>query len=171
MGQIGQILAASGQLVVGYGEQLLQGVTPDNYARYAGGIPSNHPAFIMGHLALYPVRVFEHLGADAEPHRPTSAEEKLFEPGVDCRDDPDGTIYPALDVLREQFLTRYRDVVQLLADAPDDALLSENPRPGAARERFPTAASMWGFYVGGHAMMHLGQWSAWRRAQGLGPCN
>jgi hypothetical protein len=36
-------------------------------------------------------------------------------------------------------------------------------------ELFPTIGSMQAFYVGGHMTFHLGQVSAWRRMQGLGP--
>ena len=34
---------------------------------------------------------------------------------------------------------------------------------------FPTAAAMFSFFLCGHPMMHLGQWSAWRRVQGMPP--
>ena len=69
MGQIGQILAASGGLGPLYARRLLGGVTPKNYARLAkaGGMPvqSNHAGFVLGHLDMYPTKVLERLGLPA----------------------------------------------------------------------------------------------------------
>ncbi len=169
MGQIGSIIAATGGPVVSYTERLLEGVTQKNYARLAGGVETNHPAFILGHLCLYPVRVHEYLGADPAGVAAPDGYAALFEPGAACHDDPDGSRYPSLEELQSHFLSAQRSACALIQEAGDDKLLGENPREGRMRELFPTAAAMFSFFLCGHPMMHLGQWSAWRRMQGLAP--
>jgi hypothetical protein len=78
---IGNIIADSLQLSVGYAERLLQGVSAAEFARFArvGGVvvESNHPAFIYGHLSLYAPRVLWQIGhpAPAKPDLPPSASE------------------------------------------------------------------------------------------------
>lgn len=170
---LGNTIADSLGLTLGYAERLQSGLTPERFARFAapGGqvVESNHPAFIFGHLSLYAPRIVEQLGGDAAAIKPAGKFIEVFSKDAKCTDDPDGTIYPAMQEVIEAFTTGYQQAVEALR-AADDALLQQpNPLGGRMTELFPTLGSMHGFYVGGHAMMHLGQLSAWRRMEGLPP--
>ena len=171
MGQIGQILAASGGMGQLYARRLLGGVTPKNYARLAkpGGtlVQSNHAGFVLGHLGMYPAKVLERLGLSAGATACPATYADLFEAGAECRDDPEGSIYPVLEVLTRRFFDGYAAALRAVGEADDALLLSPNPAEGRSRELFPTIGAMLGFYVGGHVMSHLGQFSAWRRCLGL----
>ena len=171
MGQIGQIIASAATPTLLYAERLLVGVTPAIVARLARPgeveLKSNHPAFILGHLSLYPPKVLERLnqplGAAAYP----PAYETLFKSGVECQDDPEGTIYLPMDALTKQFFAGYRAAQTAVAAAPDELLCSPNPAEGRMLEMFPILGSMLSFYLTGHPQSHLGQLSAWRRAMGM----
>jgi hypothetical protein len=56
-----------------------------------------------------------------------------------------------------------------LRSTPNEVFDRPNPAEGRMAELFPTLGSVQTFYCGGHMMMHLGQMSAWRRMEGLGP--
>lgn len=168
---LGNVIADSLQLSLGYAERLLADVTPDRFARHAApsGTPvvSNHPAFIYGHLSLYGPRIQSQLGREvAEIPEPF---QRLFSKDATCQDDPDGTLYPPMDDVREAFFSGYRGAMDVLRTVDDDTLQQPNPMGGPMAEKFPTLGSMHNFYVGGHLMLHLGQMSAWRRMSGLGP--
>ena len=64
---LGNIIADSLQLSVGYAERLLRNVPKDDAACFARAgeriIESNHPAFIYGHLSLYAPKVLWQLAA------------------------------------------------------------------------------------------------------------
>ncbi len=159
------------RLSIAHARQLLDGVPADQFARFAapGGTPivSNHPAFIYGHLALYAPRVVEMCGGSPEPA--PEGFEALFANGVECVDDVDGTVYPQQDVITGAFFDAYDAALQAIRKAEDAVLDQPNPLGGTLVERFPTIGSMCSFMSCGHLMLHLGQMSAWRRMQGLGP--
>jgi hypothetical protein len=171
MARIGEILAAAATPGVLSARRLLSGVTPQNYARLArpGGqvVQSNHAAFVLGHLALYPAKVLARLGRPAGPTACPDAWPALFEAGAECRDDADGKLYPPLDELTGRFFAGYEAAMQAVAAADDAALLAPNPTEGRSRELFPTLGAVVAFYLAGHVMNHLGQLSAWRRCIGL----
>ncbi len=173
MSHIGPIIAASGNLSIMSAERLIAGIKPESFARLArpGGvtIQSNHPAWVFGHLALYPVRVLTALGKPADSAAFPTKYESLFKNGVECCDDADGTIYPPMSELTGFFFQAYRAAVAAIAAAADDAFVKPNPAEGRMRELFPTIGSALNFYVGGHVQNHLGQLSAWRRAMGMSP--
>ncbi len=168
---LGNIIADSLELSLSYGERLLKDVTPDKFARYAsvGGvvIEANHPAFSYGHLSLYGPRILTQLGIPG-PTVPDGFE-ALFSKDAKCVDDPNGTIYPAMDKITAAFFDGYRAAVSTFRSLPDSALQVPNPMEGPQAVRFPALGSLQNFYAGGHIMMHLGQISTWRRMMGLGP--
>lgn len=170
---LGNLIADSLQLSLGYAERLLEGVRPERFARLAapGGqiVESNHPSFVLGHLSLYAPRIIEQLGRDAAAVRPSEKFREVYSPDASCVDDPEGTIYPAMDAVTAAFFDGYRAALEALRAADDELLQQPNPLGGTMAERFPTLGSMQAFYVGGHAMIHLGQFSAWRRMEGLAP--
>lgn len=170
---IGHCIADSLQLGLGYAERLMQEITPETFARFAnvGGtaINSNHPAFVLGHLSLYPEKIVSQLGHDATAITVSQKFQEVFHQSTTCQDDPDGTIYPAMDDVTKAFFEGYQLALEKLRAADDEVFQLPNPGEGRIKELFPTVGSMHTFYVGGHLMMHLGQMSAWRRMQGLSP--
>ncbi len=172
MTNYGPMIAASAELGLGYGERLLSGIQADHFARFARigdtVIESNHPAFVFGHLSLYGCRIVEGAGLDASSVQPSDEFVKLFSHEATCVDDPDGSIYPPMDQITEAFFDSYRAAIKALHQTPDEIFLAENPNE-RMRGKFPSVGAMFGFYVGGHLMMHIGQLSAWRRAMGMGP--
>ena len=168
---IGQIIADSARLGLGYSERLLQDVQPDQFARLARlgetTIRSNHPAFIFGHLSLYACRIVRDLGENAESITPSDSYMRLFSKDATCVDDPDGTVYPPMQEVIDRFFSGYRTVIETVERAGDETFARENPNE-AMRGKFSTIGSMHAFYLGGHVSLHLGQLSAWRRAMGLG---
>lgn len=173
MSLMGDAIAAGGRLGLMYAERLLAGIEPAQFARLArpGGqvIQTNHPAFIFGHLALYPPRVLAALGRPADAIAVPAAWESLFKSGAECRDDSEGSIYPAMGLITEAFFNGYRAAIEAVSRATDEQFARPNPAEGRLRELFPTIGSAISFYLGGHVQNHLGQLSAWRRAVGLPP--
>jgi len=156
----------------GYAERLLKDVPDHMYARKPtwglGGkeIDTNHPAWVFGHLALYPPRIVQMLGGSVEP--PPAAFEPLFKNGAPCLDDPRGTVYPSMAAINAEFFRQTDAALAALAKATDKQL--EAPTPDeTARKHFPTVGEMCLFMLNNHVAMHLGQISAWRRCMGLPP--
>lgn len=171
MSRIASFVAPGAKLACMYLERLLAGVTAENHARFPspGGttIQTNHPAFILGHLSLYPARALQALGQSAETATPPASYEELFQNGVECRDDPSGHIYPPLEELKKRCFDAHAAAIAGLESAPDTAFDAPNPAEGRLREMFPTVGAAVNFYLVGHTQVHLGQFSTWRRAMGL----
>lgn len=169
---IGNVIAASARLGLGYADRMLSDVRPDQFARFATAdgqvIESNHPCFILGHLSLYPSRVVTELGKDASAIQPSETFSKVFSKDAKCVDDVDGTLYPSMDEVVAAFRSGYEKAIETVEQAVDDSFLVENPNE-AMRAKFPSMAAAHAFYLGGHIMLHMGQFSAWRRMMGLGP--
>lgn len=168
---IGPMIADSARFGLAYAERLLQNVTAEKFARLARvhgeTVQSNHPAFICGHLSLYPSRIVEYLGWDASSIAPSEAFQQKFDHNAQCLDDPDGSIYPAMDDVLERFVTSHRMAIEALENADDAVFTAPNPNE-PMRAKFATVGAMHSFYLGGHLMLHMGQLSAWRRMMGLG---
>ena len=167
---LGNVIADSLQLSVGYAERLLKGVSSERFARFAtvGGVTveSNHPAFIYGHLSLYAPKILRQIGHPAPPV-PDQFEVR-FSKEAKCVDDLDGDLYPPMDEIVAFFLEGHRMVSGALRGTPDSVFDQPNPAEGRMKELFPTIGSVQAFYCGGHMMMHLGQMSGWRRMAGFG---
>ncbi len=166
---LGNVIADSLAVSLGYGERLLMGVSDDRFARFAapGGVSvaSNHPAFIYGHLSLYATTVLRQI--DHPALTVPDYFESAFSKDATCRDDPDGDLYPRMDDVLAFFREGYRMVVGALRTVPNEVFQRPNPTEGRMAQLFPTIGSVQTFYCGGHMMMHLGQMSAWRRMEGL----
>lgn len=170
---LGNTIADALQLSLKYGERLQAEISADSFARFAapGGITvtSNHPAFAYGHLSLYAPVILEQLGQDDLAQKVPDTFQDLFSKDAQCVDDPDGSIYPPMKEVLRYFHDGYDQALTALREVDDLLLQKANPSSGRMAELFPTIGSMHAFYVGGHMMLHLGQISAWRRMQGLGP--
>ena len=173
MGEFAETLVRGGRMCIGLSEKLLTDVTPQIFARKPsfGGkvIEANHAAFHFGHLALYPSRWLELVGLDGKPAAAPANFADLFNAGKECKDDPSGTIYPAMKTITEAYFNNYKTALETLARLDDGKLREPNPREGRMREMFPTVGGMLLFYINNHTMLHLGQLSTWRRCFGLGP--
>ena len=167
----GNVIADSCRLAMSYTEKLLQGIPNEMFARFAspGGqsVASNHPAFVLGHLTLYPPRIIRAWGQERGLVDVPTSFETVFSKDATCEDDPDGVIYPHRDTIVEAYFHGYRTIIERLRELDDEILQRPNPNETMA-PRFPTLGSMHAFYCGGHLMVHLGQLSAWRRMAGLG---
>lgn len=154
-----------------YSERLLAGIPAEQFGKFADFgdrvVESNHPAFILGHLSLYPCRVVVDLGKDATAVTPSDNFVKLFNKEAKCVHDADGTIYPAMEEIVKAFRLAYERATEVLDAASDSAFQTPNSNE-AMRAKFPTTGAMHTFYMGGHFMVHMGQLSAWRRMMGLG---
>ncbi len=174
MGAFSEIIASTGMFSRGYAQLLLKDVKPEIFARkprFAGAtgttiVDTNHPAFVFGHLGLYPARVFSLTGGDPKPVEAPAGWNDLFKAGVECRDDVDGTIYPSMEQITTQFFKAHEAAANYLRTLDDAKLLAVNPNE-AMRERFPTVGALVSFLMSGHVMSHMGQISAWRRCFGL----
>ncbi|NBW96409.1 MAG: DinB family protein [Planctomycetia bacterium] len=167
---LGNVIADSLQLSLGYADRLLKGIPAARFPRFAevGGrmVESNHPAFVYGHLSLYAPKILHQIGCPSPPV-PEHFEDR-FSKDATCVDDRDLDLYPAMDDIVTFFREGHRMVTGALRSTPDDAFQRPNPAEGRMKELFPTIGSAQAFYCGGHMMMHLGQVSAWRRIEGLG---
>lgn len=172
MGFFAETIAATGKRPRGYAERALAGIPSEKFARkpVVGGvtIETNHPAFVYGHLALYPARVFALLGQDAGAAGTPPAWTDLFKAGAPCRDDPQGTIYPKMAEITSAFMRNYDAALAAVAKA-DDAVFARPLPDENYRQHFPTIGIAALVFLNNHVAMHMGQVSAWRRCMGLGP--
>lgn len=165
MDSIASVIIPGGQMALRFSELLLNGITPETFARKPEGIDTNSPAFCYGHLAIYPEMILEAI--DRKDLAIDQADfVELFGAGKDCRDDPDGTIYPPMESILARFRDRHAVAMEAIASTPDNVMQHENPRE-RMRPMLPTVGAALGFYLTGHMFTHLGQVSAWRRCMGL----
>ncbi len=172
MGQYGTMIQEISKMPFAYAHGLLDDLDAQRFARTTapGGTPinANHPAWQVGHLAIYPSLVAGFCDLSIDVTSNTDAEMKLFEKGADCCDDADGSIYPAMSAINSKFFDGYGKLVSAAAAASDEHLMMAHTGSEPMREKFSTRASLIGFMVVGHVMMHMGQISYWRRCEGMG---
>ncbi|MGD9790532.1 MAG: DinB family protein [Phycisphaerales bacterium] len=135
-------------------------------------IETNHPVFILGHLAIYPPMMLTLLGRDASRVQVPESYTTLFGRGVkshDARHMPEGLAYPSFDEVRDAFIAGHDAVVAAIPTIDDALLLSNTPKDSRYAERFPKLGQVFQFFMLTHPMLHLGQFSTWRRCMGLGP--
>jgi hypothetical protein len=173
MTSIGSMIADAAAMGPRYARRLAVGIPADRFARFAAPagetIQANHPAFILGHLSLYPLKVVELLGGDISKVTPPSNYESLFSKDAKCQDDPDGAVYPDGASITAFFEQSYAAAIEALRGASDSQLSAPNPVDSPMKEIFPTLGSMLTFYLTGHVMLHMGQLSTWRRMEKLPP--
>lgn len=174
MSLIASSIVAASTRVIANAEGLLKGVTPAIAARFgtSGGKPivSNHASFVYGHLALYPAKFMENAGRDPKAFMMPQRYTDVFAAGVECKDDPTGTIYPPLEEIVANFKRSHAEVFKVISEMTD-ADFAKPPAIERSRAFMSTLAGLTIFYFTGHTMLHLGQVSAWRRLMGLGSAN
>ncbi|MEZ6138252.1 MAG: DinB family protein [Pirellulaceae bacterium] len=173
MGQLGSMIADAASMGPRYAQRLVDGISADRFARFAtpGGevVAANHPAFIFGHLCLYPLKVVELLGGNVDLVTPPAGFAELFSKDAKCQDDPGANIYPPADQIMAFFESSHQAALEALRAASDEQLAQPNPVDSPMKTILPTLGSMLAFYMTGHLMTHLGQLSTWRRMEKLPP--
>jgi hypothetical protein len=171
VGQVAEIIVANGRRVRLFAEKLLVGIDAAHFARKPRIgetlIETNHPAFVYGHLSLYPGRALKFLGVGGFEAGPPEHWESLFNPGTPCHDDPEGRIYPPMGEITGAYFRAYDTAFDLVAALPDSAFLPVTPEE-RFRALFPTVGAAVASMLGQHVSFHMGQLSAWRRCMGLG---
>lgn len=165
-------LIAPARMAMNFGELALHGITPDRFRRVPAGINTNSPAFIYGHLAIYPNTLFELWGLG--PEAPTDPGEHavlkvLFSAGKPALDDPEGRHYPSMAEIIPTWKKGYQALLDAAPSVPSEILAQPTPIE-RLRPMLPTIGELSGFLMIGHPMLHYGQVSVWRRIMGLGPC-
>ncbi len=172
MGQTAETITGTAARGIGLAGMLLKDVTPEMFARLpvqdGARVMTNHPAFALGHLSVYPSRVFILAGRDPEEVSLPDEQEELFKIGAVCVDDPDGAIYPPMAEVGQGFQHGYAAALQLVMGLDDETLGGPHQGGEAYQKMFPTLGVATNFLLNSHLMMHLGQVSAWRRFMGLG---
>ncbi len=169
--RIGEMLALTTARTMKLAEGLLRGVDAADFARKPAPdgnvIDTNHPAFIYGHLAIYPSMIMGMIGHDGASVGTPDSWQELFKNGAVCTDDADGTNYPPMDEIVASFESGYAALIDATRNTADEVLLRPLAEEGW-RDAFGTNGGMVGFMLHDHLMFHLGQMSVWRRAMGLG---
>lgn len=189
-------LLAAARRSVEYGKRLLSGIEPAAFARLprvgmlaanadaasraaalaCPAVQTNHPAFVYGHLSLYPAIVLRtcSIAGSVLPALPAWQSSNggdyasLFGRGAPCVDDPAGTIYPPMHTIVRAYAEGFDAVFAALETLPPEAL--SRPNADSARSAtFTTVGFALFFLLSNHTATHLGQVSAWRRIAGLGP--
>jgi hypothetical protein len=144
-----------------YARRLTADLPADKWA-YQPAPKMNHAAWVIGHLA----RTADLTGAlllDEQTSVPTSWMD-LF--GPTSTPSPDASIYPDGRTLIDALEAGHARTVAAVNKA-DLSILSQPPKLERLKPRFATLSIFVGHAMTTHEMVHLGQLSAWRRAQGL----
>ncbi|QDV27421.1 DinB family protein [Aureliella helgolandensis] len=172
MGQCGSLIADIAAIGIRNANRLVEGIPADRFARFAAPgnvtITANHPAFIFGHLCLYPANVFKLIGQEGIA-QPPAHYDALFSKNATCVDDPDGSIYPTGTELKAFFDSSYATAVEAIRQVSDEQLAAPNPVDSPLQAILPTLGALIGLYLTNHVTLHLGQLSTWRRMEGLPP--
>ena len=150
------------QFLIQYGRMLVSDI-PDERLTEQPSPGVNHPAWILGHLALTGDSVARLLGGEKVLAESWGA---LFGPGSQPGSSRGN--YPTKEELLRALEERYERCRQLASEATADALSRPNPMPGL-REGLPTVGDLAAFLLTGHLGLHLGQLSMWRRMSGFAP--
>ncbi len=156
------IVLKSNTLLLQYARMLLADIPDERLTEQP--LPGvNHPAWILGHLALSTEMTLTSLGA-AKTLPPDWAGK--FGPGSKlsaARGD-----YPAREELLRAFEEGFARVRQRAAAATPEQLARPSTNAGM-KEFLPTVGDGVVFALTGHLAGHLGQLSAWRRMIGVPP--
>jgi hypothetical protein len=144
----------------GYGDTLVADVAPEDFCRQP--LPGmNHPAWVFGHLAYASDRHGSLLGNDQQ----LAGWQGLFAKGSATSDNP--ADYPSKAELLAAWHAANARLIAAVEAASPEALGATNtylPRPP-----LPTLGDFLTYSMTGHTASHLGQISAWRRADGRPP--
>lgn len=144
----------------GYGDMLLGDIEPqDMCLQPTPGC--NHPAWLIGHLAIATDAHSEYAGSPPQ----LQAWRPMFGMGTSPQPSVEG--YPAKDELMQAWHAANERLISAATSASPEML--NLPTEGPLAEVFPKVSDFLAFSMTGHTSMHLGQLSAWRRAAGRPP--
>ena len=150
------------QFLVGFGQQLVREIPDERMTEQP--LPGvNHPAWILGHLALTADGVGEAFGGQK-----TLPPEWRTLLGQGSKPLSLRNNYPSKSELLRAFEECHQRLRERVAAAGPDVLSQPTTNP-RARDAFPTWKELAVFILTGHVGVHLGQLSAWRRMIGLPP--
>lgn len=141
----------------GYGDDLVKDVAPEDFCRQP--LPGmNHPAWIIGHLAVAADGHSYYAGGQPQlrQYRDTL--------GFNSTPSPDPADYPPKDELLTMWHAANERFIAAVLSA--DPQLLEKPTQGPLQEPLPNTRDFLTFSMTSHTSLHLGQLSAWRRADG-----
>ena len=147
-----------------YSQKLVADLTDEQMvAQPVNGVVMNHPAFLIGHLALVAGN-FATGFVGAAPVCPEAWKE-LFNQG--CKPLADRSRYPSKAELVGKLEEGHARLAEAVQKATPEMLAQ--PSPERMRGRFPTVGVLLAGMMTAHHASHNGQMSAWRRAMGLPP--
>ena len=145
-----------------YARKLVEGVEDDRFAvEPAPGM--NHPAWILGHLAICTDLALKQLG---KPARCPEGWMELLGPGSKLQ--ADRSAYPGKAELLNALAEGHEHVAHAASEADPSAMDEPHQVPiRFVRQWIPTVGVLVTHLMTTHEATHLGQLSAWRRAQGM----
>lgn len=150
------------EFVLGYGRMLMADVDDARIAeRPVAGV--NHPAWILGHLIFSTDILRDLLG-----HPKVLPETWTAQFGVGSKPSTNRADYLSKEELLGLLDRNFAEVRQLAASATEEQLGQPNPHP-RSRDALPTTRELVVLLLTGHAGVHLGQLSTWRRMIGMAP--
>lgn len=166
-----EMLTSNALRTVEVARAMLEGIPPESFARQPllenQPIFTNHPAFVFGHLSLYPARVLKMAGFDPKPAAAPYWYDELFGPDAICRDDPYSEIYPSMDEVTTQYFVASKRAIAYIQLIPDHRLVEPHTFDSDSIH-FHSLGAAAEYLLNNHVMFHLGQISAWRRCIGMG---
>ena len=159
------LIIPGARMSLGYLMSLTKDVPADRWADCAVET-MNSPAFLFGHLAIYPNRVLANFIDRPDLVVECPFNEEAVVQGAECL--PDASLYASMEVVVPFLQERYETVIDAVAGVAPEQWAAENPVEGRFREMLPTVGAAVSFMLNNHVMMHAGQVSHWRRAIGLG---
>ena len=141
---------------------LVGDLSDEQMVRQPNGVV-NHPAWILGHLAL----TSDHLAKllDCESTFPAAWTEAFKPGGIPSGD---AAAFPSKAEILDELAAQHERVATALTNADPAIFARDSTRASVTRQRFPTIGDYAVFLISSHEGSHLGQIAAWRRAMGLG---
>ena len=130
MPRLADSLVAPAKMSLSYAEALCNDIPADKFAHMPHP-KMNHPAFNIGHLSLYPNRMFTMLGM-TERVKEKQGWDLLFKAGVECV-ERDGHYPPKAEIM-EHYLNRYQSLIEALPSVPEEVFGRRiRPRVGSRK--------------------------------------
>ena len=149
------------QFNLGFAEMLVKDLSAEQMVAQPGGV-INHPAWSLGHLAVYADYLGELLGLESNVPDGWS---ETFKTGGEPSGDP--ADYPSKEEILEELEQQHTRNTEAVKNFDTSRFADPHPDEGM-RKYFPTLGDQIIFMMTSHERAHLGQIAVWRRAMGLG---
>jgi uncharacterized damage-inducible protein DinB len=124
----------------------------------------NHPAWILGHLAVTSESLLKLMGQIVAT---TAEDQAKFARG--SKPVAERAAYPSKEELLARLTAAHAAVAATLSEAAAEVFSRPNPLPIPQLKSLPTVGNLCMHVLTTHEAFHLGQLSAWRRAMGFAP--